>query len=143
MGRRGRQHQGGGRGGVQTRGYSDPGDGTYERRPQTTAKHGSFLESTAKYRTLMYTQSGLSIATPTISQPLKAVPGYISRLIITITASGGASATTTTVAAAADAPWSLIQTIRVLDASGYPVYFADGFGARLIEMFGGQAGPGR
>lgn len=132
------QHQHGGGGG----GGGAHGPGNVERRPQTTGKRGTFLESTAKYKTNLYDVAGITMTTPVISYPLKAVPGYISRLRVQITASGGAAGTATVVAVATDAPDNLVQSLTLRDASGYPVYQSDGVGARYITMFGAQSGDG-
>ena len=117
---------------------ANPGQGTVARRRQTTAKSGNFLESTAKYWMNLYDFSGLPLTTPRVNYPLKAVPGYISRLRIAIIATGGSGTCT----AATDSPDAFFSLLRLYDASGYPVYVSDGYGARLITLYGGQDSPG-
>lgn len=116
--------------------------GTVSRRPQTTARPAeSFLSSSAKFSMNLWQQSGIVFGTTVINPVLKAVPGYISRLRLKVTASGGNGGTTPAVASG-DAPDNLVQFVRINDVSGYPIVALSGFNCRLATLYGGQAGPG-
>jgi hypothetical protein len=117
-----------------------PQQGTVARRPQTTAKGGDFLESTARYVQNLWTNSGISLNNPLTTPIIKAVPGYITRIWIITDAAGGAASPSAV--AAGDAPFNVWQNIRVNDVSGYPIYVVDGFGTYVAVMTGAQAGPG-
>lgn len=116
--------------------------GTVARRPQTTAKQGGdFLEQTARYVSNLWTQANVAMSTPIVTPIIKAVPGYITRLWVIVDAFGGVGSGTAAVASG-DAPFNLIQNLRVNDVSGYPIYTLDGFSTYAAVMAGAQAGPG-
>lgn len=119
-----------------------PGAGTVARRPQTTSRPASsFLSSSAKYVMNLWVQSGIPMTTPVVNPILKAVPGYISRLWVSVKATGG-SGTGTSAVASGDAPENVLQMGRLNDVSGYPIVTLSGMAQRVAVMAGGQAGPG-
>lgn len=119
-----------------------PAQGTVARRPQTTAKAaGEFLESTARYVQNLWDQTGIAFTQPVITPQIKAVPGYISRIWVIVDATGGVAGGTNAVASG-DAPFNVVQNMRINDVSGYPIMALDGIGFYLSVMMGAQAGPG-
>lgn len=119
-----------------------PRQGAVARRPQTTARsEGDFLESTARYVQNLYDTTGVSFAQSVVTPILKAVPGYISRLWVIVDATGGSAGGTNAVASG-DAPFNILQNLRVNDVTGYPIVVFDGFSAYVAVMVGAQAGPG-
>lgn len=120
---------------------ANPQGGTVARRPQTTSKQGDFLEATARYVGNLYDQTNVSFTQSVVNPILKAVPGYISRMWITVDATGGAAAGTNAVASG-DAPFNIIQNLRVNDVSGYPIVSLDGYAMYVAVLTGAQAGPG-
>ena len=121
---------------------ANPNAGTVARRPQTTARSAaSFLSSSAKFEMNLFDQTAIAMSTPTFNPTLKAVPGYISRLWVTVIASGGSGSSTSAVAAG-DAPDNVVQFMRINDVSGYPIVALSGVMSRFATMCGGQAGPG-
>ena len=70
-----------------------------------------------------------------------AVAGFLTALIVKITTQGFTS--TAAVVATADAPWAIIGTLTLRDASGQPIFPAvDGFGLFLINLYSGMTGNG-
>jgi hypothetical protein len=121
---------------------ANPARGTVSRRPQTTSRPASsFLCSSAKFWMNLFDQTAISMSTPVFNPTLKAVPGYISRIWVTVIASGGSGSSTSAVASG-DAPENVIQFIRINDVSGYPIVALSGIASRFATMYGGQAGPG-
>lgn len=113
------------------------------RIPQTTVgmpPGGPVIRYVTRAEQLAYTVTGQAFGA-NITQPLVAVAGFLTALIIKIAAVGGNS--TAAVVAAADAPWSLIGTLTLRDASGQPIFPAiDGFGLYLINLYSGMCGNG-
>lgn len=110
------------------------------RTPQTTAPPagGPFTRQTRVSRLFGFQNTGLALG-GLIASPLKPVPGYLAGLDITVSATGGAAAGTNAVAAA-DAPYSILSNIQVLDAFGNPISAYSGFDLALINVFSGQCG---
>jgi len=78
-----------------------------------------------------------------INQPLKAVPGYVTRFRWEVLATGGVNGNSTAVAAANDAPENCVSLITVRDALGTPVVSGPGYEMlRLVPMFSGGFGLG-
>lgn len=121
---------------------ASPARGTVARRPQTTGRPASsFLSSSAKYAMNLWDSSGILLSNPVTNPVLKAVPGYISRLWVSVVATGGSGSTTSAVASG-DAPENAVQFIRINDVSGYPIIALSGVASRFATLTGGQAGPG-
>jgi hypothetical protein len=118
-----------------------PQAGTVARRPQTTAKGGDFIESTARYVSNLYDTTGVAFTQGAVTPIIKAVPGYMSRLWVIVDATGGVAGGTNAVASG-DAPFNIIQNIRLNDVSGYPIIALDGYGSYVSTLIGAQAGPG-
>jgi hypothetical protein len=115
--------------------------GTVERRPQTTAtpsSGGPFVRHSREARLLAFDSTGIALG-GLVTQNLKAVGGYLEDLRLLVKASGG-SGTTTNATAAADAPDNVIQSFLLKDPFGQPIIQCDGFGLRLINMYGGSTG---
>lgn len=113
------------------------------RLPQTTIgipAGGPFIRYAKRGWQQGYATSGTAFAA-TLTNPLPAVPGFLSALVIKIAATGGTGATAPT--AAADAPWNVIQSLTFRDPSGQPIYNAiDGYSLYLINLYSGQCGQG-
>jgi len=115
--------------------------GTVERKPQTTATPapgGPFVRHSREARLLGFDVTGQAFGA-LITQNLKAVGGYLEDLRLLVKASGG-SGSTTNATAATDAPESVISSFLMRDPFGQPVIQADGWGLRLINMYGGSTG---
>lgn len=81
------------------------------------------------------TRTGIAInvaAPGTFNFPIPSY-GFLSAVLLTVTASGGAG-----VAAVAyeDAPWSIIQAIQLNDVNGVPIWQLSGYHAYLASKFG-------
>ena len=113
------------------------------RIPQTTVgmpPGGPPVRYATRSQQLAYSVTGQAFGA-NITQPLVAVAGFLTALIVKVQAVGGTS--TAAVVATADAPWSAIGTLTLRDASGQPIYPAvDGFGLFLINLYSGMAGNG-
>jgi hypothetical protein len=122
-----------------TLGLPNPMLGTVERQPQTTAAPGAagpFTRHSRKARLRAFEVTGQAYGA-LITQSLKAVGGHLRKLDLRVQASGG-TGTTTNATAAADAPYNAISSLIFRDAFGEPIVQCDGFGLRLINMYGGQ-----
>lgn len=76
----------------------------------------------------------INVAAPgTFNFPIPSY-GYLSAVLLTVTASGG---TGTTAVAYEDAPWSMIQQILLTDVNGTPIMQLSGYHAYLASKFGG------
>lgn len=119
---------------------ASPAEQRVARRPQTTneVSAGPFRRLTRPNRVQGYVVSGQAFSA-LINQPLKAVPGYLRWLDISVTATGGVNGTIT-VAASADAPWNVLQTVLLKDAFGQPIVQCGGYELYLINLYGGQTG---
>jgi hypothetical protein len=122
--------------------YANPNISTVSRKPQSTANAGGaavpFIRQSRKSQIQGFSVTGQAFGS-LITQPLKAVGGYLRGLFITITASGGVNGSTT-VAAAADAPENIITSLLLRDPLGQPIVQVDGYGLRHIDMWSGQFG---
>lgn len=82
------------------------------------------------------TQSGIAInvaAPGTFNFPIPSY-GYLSCVLLTVTASGGTGVAATYYE---DAPWSIIQSLALTDVNGVPIYQVTGYQAYLAAKFGG------
>lgn len=113
------------------------------RIPQTTVgmpAGGPPIRYATRSQQLAYSVTGQAFGA-NITQPLVAVAGFLTALIVKVAAVGGTSTGATV--ATADAPWSAIGTLTLRDASGQPIFPAvDGFGIFLINLYSGMAGNG-
>lgn len=110
-------------------------------QPQTTVEPagGPFIRHSQIGRRSQYLSSSNAYGA-VITQPLVAVPGYISGYRIRIAATGGTSGSLT-VACTADAPFNAVALVQLRDAFGTPIITAPGFEALyLIPKYGGQYG---
>ncbi len=111
-------------------------------QPQTTveAPGGPFVRHSQPGRRAQYSVTAQAFGA-LITQPLVAVPGYVSRFRIKVAATTGAG--TTTVAAAADAPWSAISLVTLRDAFGTPLIVGPGYEMLyLVPKYSSQFGVG-
>lgn len=110
------------------------------RNPQTTAQPGGgpFPRQTRRSRLFGFQATSKALG-DLINSPLKPVPGFLQGLEITVTAAGGAKGGAT-VAAKADAPWSALGNIQVIDAFGQPIINISGYDLYLINRYSGQCG---
>jgi hypothetical protein len=121
--------------------YANPATSQVSRKPQTTATTGAGASSPFVRQSRRSQIQGFAIAGVPfgglITQPLKAVGGYLRGLFITVQATGG---TGTVAVAAADAPDNTIASLFLRDPLGQPIAQIDGFGLRCIMNFSGQFG---
>lgn len=118
---------------------ANPATATVSRKPQTTgnAQGGvPFTRASRKAQIQGFTSSGNALGA-LITQPLKAVGGYLRGLMVKVVASGG---TGTVAVAAADAPYNIITSLLLRDPLGQPIVQIDGYGLRTVMMFSGQFG---
>lgn len=110
------------------------------RRPQTTSEvtSGPFRRLTHPNRVQGYIVTGQAFGA-LINQPLKAVPGYLRWLDISVNATGGVNGSVTVVATA-DAPYNVISTILLKDAFGQPIIQCGGYELFLLNTYSGQSG---
>lgn len=109
-------------------------------QPQTTIEGpgGPFIRHSQPGRRAQYVVTGQAFSA-LITQPLVAVPGYVSRFRIRVAASGGSG--TATVAATADAPWSVVSQVTLRDAFGTPLIVGPGYEMLyLVPKYSGQFG---
>lgn len=110
-------------------------------QPQTTVEPpgGPFVRHSQPGRRSQYTSPGQAFGS-LITQPLVAVPGYVSRFRTRVAAAGGASATTAVVATA-DAPWSAVSLVTLRDAFGTPLIVGPGYEMLfLVPKYSSQFG---
>lgn len=108
-------------------------------QPQTTVEPpgGPFIRHSQPGRRAQYLISGSAYGA-LISQPLVAVPGYISRLRLTVTASGG---TGSAAVYAADAPFNVASLVTLKDAFGTPLIVGPGWEMLYaVPKYSGQYG---
>lgn len=109
-------------------------------QPQTTVEPpgGPFIRHSQPGRRSQYVVAGQAFGS-LITQPLVAVPGYVSRFRLRIAATTGAG--TTTVAATADAPWSAVSLVTLRDAFGTPLIVGPGYEMLyLVPKYSSQFG---
>lgn len=111
-------------------------------QPQTTVEPpgGPFIRHSepGKFRIYDLTAQAFS---GLISQPLVAVPGYVSRFRTRFVASGGANGNSSNTQATPDAPYSVATLIQLWDALGTPIYSIPGYeGQFLVPLYSGGFG---
>jgi hypothetical protein len=75
-----------------------------------------------------------------ITNPLVAVPGYVSRFRVTIANSAGTNGSTT-VATTSDAPYNCVQLVQLMDANNNPIIIGPGYEILyLVPLFSGGFG---
>lgn len=119
------------------------GVATGKQQPQTTVEPagGPFIRHSQPGRRQMYDNTGYGFS-GTVSDPLKAAPGYARGFRVQITGSGGSAAGTNAVASA-DAPFNIASLVTLKDAFGNPIIVAPGYEAfYLIPLYSGQFGTG-
>lgn len=123
-----------------TTGQVAPAQEAGRPQPQTTVEPpgGPFIRHSQPGRRQQYANTGNAFGA-TITQPLTAVPGYLSRLRMRVNAAGGSG--TATVAAAADAPWSAFSLVTLRDAFGTPLMVGPGYEMLyLVPKYSSQFG---
>jgi hypothetical protein len=123
-----------------TTGQVAPAQEAGRPQPQTTieAPGGPFIRHSQPGRRAQYVVTAQAFGA-LITQPLVAVPGYVSRFRVRVAATGGVG--TTTVTAAADAPWSVVSLVTLRDAFGTPLIVGPGYEMLyLIPKYSGQFG---
>jgi hypothetical protein len=109
-------------------------------QPQTTVEPpgGPFVRHSQPGRRSQYQVTGSAFA-GLVTQPLVAIPGYVSRLRATIAGTGGSG--TATVAAQADAPFSAVALVTLRDAFGTPLIVGPGYEMLfLVPKYSSQYG---
>lgn len=120
---------------------ANPAMSTVQRKPQTTANSAAgvpFARASRKAQIQGFSSSGQAFGA-LITQPLKAVGGYLRGLWITVQATGGNGSGTSAVAAA-DAPENVIASLLLRDPLGQPIVQVDGYGLAAIMRYSGQFG---
>lgn len=110
-------------------------------QPQTTVEPpgGPFVRHSQPGRRSQYVVSGAAFGA-LVTQPLVAVPGYVSRFRVRIAATGGVGGGAT-VAAAADAPFSAVALVTLRDAFGTPLIVGPGYEMLyLVPKYSSQFG---
>ena len=110
-------------------------------QPQTTLEPpgGPFIRYSEPGYKPQYTESGVAFGGQ-VTNPLVAVPGYVSRFRVRIYATGGAN-TAGTVATTADAPFNAVQLVNLSDANGNPIFNGPGYEMLyLVPLFSGGYG---
>ena len=108
-------------------------------QPQTTVEPpgGPFIRHSQPGRRAQYLLSGGAFGS-LVSTPLVAVPGYVSRLRLSVTASGG---TGTVAVYAADAPFNVASLVTLKDAFGTPLIVGPGWEMLyMVPKYSGQFG---
>lgn len=107
-------------------------------QPQTTLEPpgGPFIRYSQEGTRPMYQVS--TTFGGQVTDPLVALPGYLSRLRVVVTATGGAG---TGVAGTQDAPYNVVQLLQFMDANNNPIEVGPGFEMLyLVPKFSGGAG---
>jgi hypothetical protein len=119
---------------------ANPNISTVPRKPQTTAVASAagvpFVRLARKAQIQGFATAGNAFGS-LITQPLKAVGGYLRGFFLTVQAVGG---TGVAAVAAADAPDNVISALLLRDPLGQPIIQVDSFGLRLIMNYSGQFG---
>lgn len=122
-----------------TTGQVAPAQEAGRPQPQTTIEPpgGPFIRHSQPGRRAQYVLTGQAFGS-LITQPLVAVPGYVSRFRLRWQASGG---TTTSAAFQADGPWNLASLITLRDAFGTPLIVGPGYEMMfLVPKYSSQFG---
>lgn len=108
-----------------TTGQVAPAQEAGRPQPQTTIEPpgGPFIRHSQPGRRSQYVMTGQNFG-GLITQPLVAVPGYLSKFRLRVAATGG---TGTAVTTAADGPFSAIALVTLRDAFGTPLIVGPGF----------------
>lgn len=123
-----------------TTGQVAPAQEAGRPQPQTTIEPpgGPFIRHSQPGRRAQYVLTGQAFS-GLITQPLVAVPGYVSKFRLRIAATGGSG--TTTVAATADAPFSAVGLVTLRDAFGTPLIVGPGYEMLyLVPKYSSQFG---
>lgn len=110
-------------------------------QPQTTVEPpgGPFVRHSQPGRKAQYAVVGQAFGA-LITQPLNAVPGYVSRFRLRVAATGGVGGAAN-VAKTADAPWSSVALVILKDAFGTPLIVGPGYEMLyLVPKYSGQFG---
>lgn len=111
------------------------------QQPQTTVEPagGPFIRHSQPGRRQMYDTTGIAFS-GTVSDPLKAAPGYARGFRVFVKATGGAGVAAV---ASADAPFNVASLVTLKDAFGNPIIVAPGYEAfYLLPLYSGQFGTG-
>jgi hypothetical protein len=122
-----------------TTGQVAPAQEAGRPQPQTTIEPpgGPFIRHSQPGRRSQYVMSAQQFG-GLITQPLVAVPGYISRLRLRIAATGGAGAGVNT---QPDAPFSCVALVTLRDAFGTPLIVGPGYEMLyLVPKYSSQFG---
>ena len=108
-----------------TTGQVAPAQEAGRPQPQTTIEPpgGPFIRHSQPGRRSQYVMTGQNFG-GLITQPLVAVPGYVSKFRLRVAATGGTGAAVTT---AADGPFSAVALVTLRDAFGTPLIVGPGF----------------
>lgn len=120
---------------------ANPAISTVQRKPQTTANSAAgvpFGRASRQAGIQGFSVTGQSFGA-LITQPLKAVGGYLRGLWITVQASGG-NGSGTSATASSDAPENVISSLLLRDPLGQPIVQVDGYGLAAIMRYSGQFG---
>jgi hypothetical protein len=123
-----------------TTGQVAPAQEAGRPQPQTTIEPpgGPFIRHSQPGRRAQYVLTGIAFG-GLVTQPLVAVPGYVSKLRLRIAATGGASGSSTT--ATADAPFSAVALVTLRDAFGTPLIVGPGYEMLyLVPKYSSQFG---
>lgn len=123
-----------------TTGQVAPAQEAGRAQPQTTVEPpgGPFIRHSQPGRRSQYVVSGTAFGA-LVTQPLVAVPGYVSRFRLRVAATGGVNAGTTT--KTADAPWSSVALVTLRDAFGTPLIVGPGYEMLyLVPKYSSQFG---
>lgn len=123
-----------------TTGQVAPAQEAGRPQPQTTIEPpgGPFIRHSQPGRRSQYVLTAQNFG-GLITQPLVAVPGYVSRFRMRVAATGGSG--TTTVAAQADAPFSSVALVTLRDAFGTPLIVGPGYEMLyLVPKYSSQFG---
>lgn len=114
------------------------------QQPQTTVEPpgGPFVRHSEPGKRRIYDLTAQAFG-GLINQPLKAIPGYVSKFRFEVIATGGVNGNSSNVQATSDAPESCVSLITVRDALGTPIVSGPGYEIlRLVPMFSGGFGLG-
>lgn len=129
-----------------TTGQVAPAQEAGRPQPQTTIEPpgGPFVRHSQPGRRSQYVLTAQAFG-GLITQPLVAVPGYVSKLRLRVAAtggvSGGSSSNSSGVTATADAPWNAVGLVTLRDAFGTPLIVGPGFEMLyLVPKYSSQFG---
>ena len=123
-----------------TTGQVAPAQEAGRPQPQTTIEPpgGPFVRHSQPGRRSQYALTAQAFG-GLITQPLVAVPGYVSKLRLRVAATGGSGSGTAT--ASADAPWNTVALVTLRDAFGTPLIVGPGYEMLyLVPKYSSQFG---